>query len=267
MTKQPKVLCPFCKHIDRSGRPTASLNIGKKLGYCFHCKMSLFGNVFDKALADSHYTEEDVQVHDEEVKPLTDELWKPLVGFDYMSKKALAYLNGRGVTQEIIDKYHISLGLGKLLGRVVFPIVNSGELESYQARTFTGQEPKYLTPSVEEVPVGRNGVVAFLDDVKCGHTVYICEGILTAIGHKLLTGLPTVAILGHSIGDTQLVRILMKNPSKVSFIYDEDVTLKERFRDMNKCRSFGCDASIYRTVEGDCWDIYTTGKGRIEKLY
>ena len=67
---------------------------------------------------------------------------------------ARVYLRGRGVDAAQVERWGLGYSLmGRCAGRVVFPIVDSaGRLANYAARTFIGDETRYLAADEREAP-------------------------------------------------------------------------------------------------------------------
>lgn len=68
---------------------------------------------------------------------------------------ARVYAASRGIDQAAVDEYGIGYALdgGHLQGRIVFPAFDARRRPvSYSARTFVGDEKKYVTPADEERP-------------------------------------------------------------------------------------------------------------------
>lgn len=91
------------------------------------------------------------------------ELLRPRVGFvlptgvnfasfDKWVTPARRYAERRGITAEQVERWGVGYAVdGKLRGRIVFPIRDARRrLVGYTARSFTGDEPRYLEPKIAD---------------------------------------------------------------------------------------------------------------------
>lgn len=122
-----------------------------------------------------------------------------------------AYLKARGLTEEEIGLYGLEDPEEPL--EVVLPVLEDGKACCWQARRIDDGHPKYRTP--RGVATGK--YVWGLDRVHPGQTVYVCEGVFTALHFPR-----GVATLGRRITGTQAVKVLDRCPSLVLFCCDRD---------------------------------------------
>jgi len=133
---------------------------------------------------------------------------------------AVSYLEGRGITQELVDKFEIRYCIGgRDGGRIIFPIRDiNGKIVMYQGRAISDDlTPKYL--------FSQNGnkkqVVYNLYNVPENQQIIICEGIFDVIAaHK--AGYHAVATFGNSLSFFHHTKISIRKPSKLILAYDVD---------------------------------------------
>lgn len=130
---------------------------------------------------------------------------------------AYAYCFKRGITDEMIDFYNIRLGKGDLFGRIVIPnklYLNGSWTDMYSARSYLGQEPKYLNPD----ECDKSNIVFNLHNIEEGSDIYVVEGVLTAI----CAGKDAVAVYGCHPSETQINMIVSKKPKNIYCVLDND---------------------------------------------
>lgn len=154
--------CPF--HGETN--PSLSVNLAKGVFHCFSCKESggfakliaeFDGITYDQAKAMLEVGEGDDVMLKGMLRTLEgyadDETKKNPKRFSIKAfhnlfppagKKALKYLDSRGISRETAERFDLRWGeSGVMQGRVVFPIYDvHGKLLSYGGRTVTDQKPK-----------------------------------------------------------------------------------------------------------------------------
>lgn len=71
--------------------------------------------------------------------------------FEKWSASPKRYAIKRGITAEQVERFQIGYAVdGRLRGRLVFPFIDRHGPASYSARTFVGEEPRFLTPHESE---------------------------------------------------------------------------------------------------------------------
>jgi len=128
------------------------------------------------------------------------------------------YLEDRGVTPAQVERHGLCYAVdGRLGGRIVIPTLTRGtaRVASYAARSFVGEEPRYLTPHSREAP--EKGVLFGEHTWSDESRVYVAEGAFNllaverAIGHVPLAGLsgsnvhPSAIVKLSSFADVVLV--------------------------------------------------------------
>lgn len=195
---------------------------------------------------------------DEAVKKTEQETLKPIEWPMFFTEEpsgeGLQYLKARGIG-DIANKYHVRYS--KEYRRVYFPIMMDGKCYGWQARAID------KVPDSERMRNNtgfrRESLVMFLDNVKQGGHVIICEGPVDALKFDKVGG--AVATMGKVVTNKQLDLILSKNPQKVYLALDDDAanemnslikkinlplfkinipfTAKERCAKINKKADFG----------------------------
>lgn len=162
----------------------------------------------DILLAD-HWGEEETEL---EVEPqLTDWEWHPL-SVDCHEKAfepGRKYLNGRGLSDAVIEKYNIHYIASE--NRVQFPFIVDGKLVGWQGRFcgpteikdpisgYVRRIPKAMT-TIQEGVQGRHFM--FGDSLKGSQHAILCEGPMDALKADLCGG--NVASLGKAVTQRQL---------------------------------------------------------------
>lgn len=148
----------------------------------------------------------------------------PILGSKSMiAEKAKAYLNGRGFTDDIIDKYGLMFSeSGRYAGRIIIPFYEHKKLVYFQARRFIGADDrKVINPSKDDAPRGKSHWLYNFDMASKYDEVIITEGWASAIS----AGENAVALQGNRASPVQMKKLLA-NWSRFIIILDPD-TLKE----------------------------------------
>lgn len=121
------------------------------------------------------------------------------------------YAFDRGITPEQIEDFRIGYAVdGRLSGRIVIPWISaSGRVVGYSARTFVGDEPKYLTPQEDDradrgVMVGEH----LWPPVEERKVVVVTEGALNGLAvRRAVENLPFGALGGSEIEMTHAAKL------------------------------------------------------------
>lgn len=127
------------------------------------------------------------------------------------------YLKKRGVTHEQAWRYGMGVcDDGYCAERVVVPIITSGKLLGWAARTMNGGKPKYLYPKGM-----KKSKALFGDDswVNNGRHVVVCEGIMDALRIEQ-AGYHAAAVLGSQVSLYQAM--LLRRCKKITIAPDND---------------------------------------------
>lgn len=122
---------------------------------------------------------------------------------DYWARRAYRYIRKRGVSKKQLRQKLIGYTMtGRFAYRIVFPVLDKGNLVMVVARDFTGQaKAKYLNSVGDKYlyniqPADRNR--------ESGRSVILSEGILKALKLERLTPIASASVLGHNLTDIQL---------------------------------------------------------------
>ena len=135
------------------------------------------------------------------------------------SKRALAYLEARGITKREILMWKIGYcPTGKYGGRIIIPSFNiNGEPNYFIARSYVGHQRKYLNP-----PASRDIIFNELM-VDWDEPVILVEGAFDAI----VAGTQAIPILGSTLRpSSKLFQALSLNDTPVYMGLDEDAEKK-----------------------------------------
>lgn len=149
--------------------------------------------------------------------------------------KALEYLRGRRVDDEMIKKFQIGYTeSGPRKFRIIIPSFNkNGEINYYEARSYLPWvKPAYHKPDAEEV--AKNEIIFNVSNVDFNLPVYLVEGPF-----DMLPLYNVVPMLGKEISGILLEK-LVKHKTKVILCLDEDA-LKDSVDIYNRLIECGID--------------------------
>lgn len=229
--KHPKgeyyYLCPFCHH----PKPKFAINLERKGGWhCWHCNergwlvgllRRLGCSPADVALAIKLLGTDDYTptTPDTVVPPITlPPEYIPLynkpesLGFAY--NNAMRYILQRDITASDILRYQIGYCAdGKYKDRIIVPSYDdTGKLNYFVARSFTGDTFKYKNP-----PVSKN-IVAFDFHINWNYSITLCEGVYDAIAIKR----NAIPLLGKTIPNKLAEKIQRHNVRDIYLVLDTD---------------------------------------------
>jgi len=216
--------CPYC--IDNKGTPDTKghLYVNTKT-YAYHChRCGVSGHVrYDETPKERMYHED----LEKDNKELLHEL-NSIVSEDKKtyglkipinkvttSDTATRYLLERGFTYDQMEYYDMRVGnLSQEFGRIIIPnrVHDIVYTDTYSARTYIGQTPKYHNPS----EIKKSEIVFNLHRIKEGDPIILVEGALTAVA----AGKRAVASLGKTLSKSQACQIVQKKPSMIIVNYD-----------------------------------------------
>ena len=233
--------CPFCE--SSSGKMKMSINFSKNFAKCWSCDwrakniyriVRRFGTydqrqkylLLDGRLDLTEFDNFFAEINDEEIKQtisLPDEFVSLCnKNLPSSSRKALKYLNSRGITQKDIRNWKIGYCTGgKYGGRIVIPSYNwEGDANYFIARSFVGDWKRYLNP-----PVGRDIVFNELY-VDWDEEVVLVEGVFDAI----IAGSNAIPILGSTLREnSRLFQQIVLNDTPVYLALDKDAESKRNW--------------------------------------
>ena len=228
--------CPYCKHHKKK----MSVNFAQGVFKCWVCDtrgkniyrmVRKFGNYnqrqkwlqLEGRLDLSEFDKIFEGLQEEEAEQVV-ELPKEMVSLcnkhlPISSKRALAYLESRGITKREILMWKIGYcSSGKYGGRIIIPSFNiNGEPNYFIARSYVGHQRKYLNP-----PASRDIIFNELM-VDWDEPVVLVEGAFDAI----VAGTQAVPILGSTLRpSSKLFQALSLNDTPVYMGLDEDAEKK-----------------------------------------
>ena len=135
---------------------------------------------------------------------------------DFQFKQAYNYIKGRGMTDDILEKYHIGYTtIGKYRNRIVIPSRNlDGNYDYFSARTYINSKPKYMNPDYNKELVVFNEFY-----VDWNKDVYLLEG---ALDHIVVEN--SIPWLGKKLSDLLWNTIYDNAKADVVIAYDPDAT-------------------------------------------
>jgi len=250
--KEFNVPCPF--HDDRKAKKHAYINIKTGMWICFRCdEHGGFVRFARKALA----SRPDLKLHDyvifdgegeagasllhlsmpvlaktPKIQPLPAgylPVWLEAPGYEEARKKALAYLDSRGVSVITAHAYEIGFAtIGQLRGRVIVPVrAVDSRLVGWVARDLTGEQFLKILSSSNEVESIKNHIFG-LDKAQYFSEIVVVEGVFDAMRH----GPNFVALLGKNPTAQQIAVLLTmraKGITKMTVLLDADASLAAKF--------------------------------------
>lgn len=148
----------------------------------------------------------------------------PFDSDDLLAKEGRLYWYSRGLSRELAIERGICFGVdGALEGRVVIPCTDiHGDIKSYTARTFIGDDLRYLSAkrsdgwdSIKKYVYGLDRVVN--QESTQAHIVLV-EGVFDAF--SLWEHYYTCALFGKSATKEQALKVLSRYPSKITILLD-----------------------------------------------
>lgn len=135
------------------------------------------------------------------------------------SKRAIGYLNSRGISKRDIQLWKIGYcPQGRYGGRVIIPSFNSGgDINYFISRSYVGHQRKYLNPSASKDFIFNELYIDW------DEPVILVEGVFDAI----VAGTNAIPILGSTLRpQSKLFQALAINDTPVYMALDEDAEKK-----------------------------------------
>ena len=148
-----------------------------------------------------------------------------------LSKHALHYLKGRGITEQDIVKYNIQYSeIGDLKNMVVIPSYdNNGSINYYVGRSF--DKNAYIK---HKLAPATKDIIGFDLYINWDLPIILCEGAFDAMAIKR----NAIPLFGKKISSTLMKKILTSNCKKVYLALDNDA-LKDALEHAKKLMSYG----------------------------
>jgi DNA primase len=140
-----------------------------------------------------------------------------------LAPQALSYLEARGITKEIANKYLLgsvvepSAGHEHSTGRLSIPYLTPTGVVGMKFRTIDDGTPKYLYPTGQKVGLFNVNDLHIYSD-----TIAICEGEIDTIILSGIVGIPSVGVAGVSQWKPWFPK-LFEGYSRILIFADNDV--------------------------------------------
>jgi len=132
----------------------------------------------------------------------------------------VGYLETRGFKLRTAKTFRLGYCLeGDYAGRMIFPIIENGEVLSFQARAMGKWKPKYENPP----EVSRGQMIYGIDLIVDCEEVVIVEGP-TDVVSCYQKGIPTCAPLGKQVTKAQLSKLRRRGVKRACVLLDPDAT-------------------------------------------
>jgi DNA primase len=202
--------CPRCHHVK------LEINPGKKLFHCFRCN---YKGTLGQILKDLNIAPGIVLVVHSIEKPAvieTQEFKIPGYECGGLNAETIKFCQGRGLSLRTFLESRWGISHDRQLkNRLIIPIIEDKVIVSYVARATNGSQPKELSGP------NRSWHLYNIDEVKRDEPVVLVEGIFDCEAVRR-AGFIACAIMGSSISDTQVGKLLAKAPSKIILMLDGD---------------------------------------------
>jgi DNA primase len=183
-------------------------------------------------------------------------LSKKTNAYNYM--RAMAYLKGRNVSEDIIEKYNIGYTeAGPRAYRIIIPSYNqNGKLNYYEARAYLPWiKPAYHKPDTPH----KNDIIFNSKNINFNLPVFLVEGVF-----DMFPMYNSVPLLGKDISPLLLSKLVTHN-TRVVICLDEDA-IQDSIVLYNRLMSYGLDVWLVE-VKGDIAEYYQKkGKEELIKL-
>lgn len=205
--------CPFCS--DTSGH--LGLHRNRGVYHCFRCNASGIISELPYDLKNFHSLVQEKLNGKQELFTTINQLELPR-SFTRLNSgytRPYRYLNRREITEYEMAKYSIGFCYeGFFANRIIVPIYYGSRLKYFVGRTYVNAIPKYTN-----APIAKDDLVFKTFDQPVKEAV-ICEGIFDAL--KIGKVMPAIALLGKTISDGQLKRLLREKINKFIIMLDDD---------------------------------------------
>jgi DNA primase len=271
--------CPTCSEekgqYDGDGKGNLEINYHTGIFQCWSCSQTngtkgtvrklfkLFGNKdhqkrYELLIPDDNYVDKKEK---EKINQL-DKTFIPLVGGNGREyEKAINYLYGRNISDEMIKKYDFHYVIeGLYRGKVVVPSLSTdGTYNYFVSRTYCNQKPKYINPEAD-----KNIIIFNEGRISWDATIYLVEGVFD---HIVVPN--SIPLLGKMVSEHLYEQLQMNCKANIVICLDDDAwgdTIK-LFKKLN-CGKLYNRVKVIKVPNGyDLSDIYNKfGKSGIIKL-
>jgi DNA primase len=130
--------------------------------------------------------------------------------------RQIGYLKMRGIRLRTARLFRLGICLkGDYAGRIIFPVIENGEIKTFQARATGDWEPKYKNPD----EVGKGNYIYGHDIVAGQDTAIVVEGPTDVIG-CYQKGIPACALLGKTTTVAQIAKLRGLGAQKIVLMLD-----------------------------------------------
>ena len=252
--------CPKCKH--RKNKLEVNLDQESKhfQSYqCWVCGDDFSGKSLLKLFRRLKASQEQVIELSKYVKVRTTkinndieskiELPKEFKKFDssFESRRALAYLKQRGITEKDIERYNIGYcTTGKFQNRIIIPSYDKdGNLNYFIGRSFEEWSSlKYKNPTV------TRDIIPFEYYINWNIPIILCEGAFDMMAIKR----NAIPLLGKSINNALMKKIISSQVDKIYLALDNDA-IKKTLKYSEYLLKQGKEVYIVDTTENDPSDL------------
>jgi DNA primase len=173
-------------------------------------------------------------------------------------KQAKKYLDNRGITDYMIEKYQIGFcDSGDHAGRIIIPSYDKkGELNYYISRSWdTKSRYKYKNPQAE-----KDKIIFWENHIDWGKDIYLVEGVFD--GLFLPNSIP---MLGKHMSTVLFENIYNKSKGDIIICLDADAweNAKKLYHELNGGELYGRIKIIKLVDDKDVCDL----KGQIDEFY
>jgi len=263
--------CPVCDEGRRKGN--LEVNVEKSVFHCWSCGDSegthgplgklfdLYGNKKQKKLYEVFRPEAFKPKEKKYIKlklPDDFKLFKDVNPIHPVRRQAYNYLQSRGITDDIIEKYKIGFcGTGDHAGRIIVPSYDSfGKLNYYIARSwYPNTESKYKNPEAEKDKIIFNESL-----INWNQDIYLVEGVFD--GFFVPNSIP---MLGKHMSVLLFETIYQKAMGNIIICLDADAwpNSVKLFHELNGGGLYGKIKVIKLPGESDIADL----RGEIKDEY
>lgn len=173
--------------------------------------------------------------------------------FDPMASEGVTYLEGRGITKDMMIKYNFLYS--PVMRRVVFPVVMNNVLYGWQGRAIDKVDKAYR---MYNMPGPWKALtLMFYQNLKGSEHAILAEGPVSALKFEKVGGF--IASMGKDVSDQQLDLILKSGVKRVYLALDRDAAdkiqsirnyLKSSLKYEVQC--YNIDVPEHRDDFGDC---------------
>jgi DNA primase len=260
--------CPICDEDKHKGNLEVSLE--KFVWHCWSCGISgPLGKLFDD-FGNKKQKKLYKLLQPDELKPVIEKkknklklpesftLFKDSPSVYPVRRQAYNYLQSRGVTDEIIEKYKIGFcDTGDFVGRIIIPSFDSkGELNYFIARSWNPKsKSKYKNPIAEKDKIIFNE--SLIDWKK---NIVLVEGAFDAIFVS-----NSIAMLGKHMSQLLFETLYKKAEGDIIIATDGDAWSSgvKIFNELNGGELFGRIKIVKLPIDKDICDL----KGQIDEYY